>query len=160
MADNFIIRPLSPEYIDWELHYPNYYSEQEGFKKEIYLNTKKYPIKYGENKVLSEKSVAISNQLKILDIGCGYGGLLVWLSEHYKDKLALGLEIREKVTNYVGERILSMQQNGTGKNISVVKTNAMKYLPNYIKKHQLEKIFICFPDPHFKKRNWRRRIVR
>lgn len=156
-----MVHPLSPECVDWELHYPNYHSEQDGsFRREIHLNTKKYPVEYGEERVESERSAEISSRLKILDVGCGYGGLLVWLSEHFKDKLSLGLEIREKVTNYVGERILSMQQDGAGTNISVVKTNAMKYLPNYIAKHQLEKIFICFPDPHFKKRNWRRRIVR
>lgn len=44
-------------------------------------------------------------------------------------------------------------------NISVIKTNAMKYLPNYINKNQLEKIFICFADPHFKENNHRRRII-
>ncbi|KAF7456645.1 tRNA -methyltransferase family protein [Cryptosporidium felis] len=159
LADNFMVHPASPDHIDWELHYPNLNSNQKELKKEIYLNTKKYPINYSENKVTSARSVEIGNQLKILDLGCGYGGLLVWLSEQYKEKLSLGMEIREKVTNYVGERILSMQQNGTCRNISVVKTNAMKYLPNYIKRHQLEKIFICFPDPHFKRKNWRRRIV-
>jgi tRNA (guanine-N7-)-methyltransferase len=35
----------------------------------------------------------------------------------------------------------------------------MKYLPNFFVKGQLEKIFICFPDPHFKAKNHRRRIV-
>ena len=27
----------------------------------------------------------------------------------------------------------------------------MKYLPNFFRKGQLEKIFFLFPDPHFKK---------
>jgi tRNA (guanine-N7-)-methyltransferase len=35
----------------------------------------------------------------------------------------------------------------------------MRYLPNFFKASQLEKIFICFPDPHFKAKNHRRRIV-
>lgn len=35
----------------------------------------------------------------------------------------------------------------------------MKYLTFYIKQHQLDKIFICFPDPHFKAKNHRRRII-
>jgi tRNA (guanine-N7-)-methyltransferase len=35
----------------------------------------------------------------------------------------------------------------------------MRYLPNFFRKHQMEKIFICFPDPHFKAKNHRRRIV-
>ncbi|KAH8739807.1 hypothetical protein FG386_002026 [Cryptosporidium ryanae] len=159
LADNYMIHPISPEHINWELHYPNYFSNGNEFKKVIHLNTKKYPIEYDKLKVNSERSREIANNIKFLDVGCGYGGLLVWLSGQYEKKLSLGMEIREKVTNYVGERIISMQQRGEGRNISVVKTNAMKYLANYVSKHQLEKIFICFPDPHFKKRNWRRRIV-
>ena len=35
----------------------------------------------------------------------------------------------------------------------------MRYLPNYFRKGQLEKIFFCFPDPHFKAKNHRRRII-
>jgi tRNA (guanine-N7-)-methyltransferase len=35
----------------------------------------------------------------------------------------------------------------------------MRYLPHYIGKGQLKKLFICFPDPHFKAKNHRRRIV-
>mmetsp|Transcript_12141 Transcript_12141/g.18335 ORF Transcript_12141/g.18335 Transcript_12141/m.18335 type:complete len:143 (+) Transcript_12141:246-674(+) len=35
----------------------------------------------------------------------------------------------------------------------------MRYLPNYFNKGQIEKIFFCFPDPHFKAKNHRRRIV-
>jgi tRNA (guanine-N(7)-)-methyltransferase len=35
----------------------------------------------------------------------------------------------------------------------------MKFLPNFFKKGQLSKIFICFPDPHFKQRKHKARIV-
>ena len=35
----------------------------------------------------------------------------------------------------------------------------MKFLPNFFKKSQLSKIFICFPDPHFKARKHKARIV-
>lgn len=35
----------------------------------------------------------------------------------------------------------------------------MRYLPNYFVKGQLEKVFFCFPDPHFKAKNHRRRII-
>jgi hypothetical protein len=43
--------------------------------------------------------------------------------------------------------------------LSVVRTNAMKYLSRFFEKGQLKKIFFCFPDPHFKRSNHRRRIV-
>jgi tRNA (guanine-N7-)-methyltransferase len=35
----------------------------------------------------------------------------------------------------------------------------MKYLPNFYAKGQLEKIFFLYPDPHFRKSNYRRRII-
>ena len=35
----------------------------------------------------------------------------------------------------------------------------MKYLHNYFRKGQLEKMFFLFPDPHFKERNHRRRVI-
>lgn len=40
-----------------------------------------------------------------------------------------------------------------------MRTNAMKYLPCYFSKGQLKKMFFCFPDPHFKRTNHRRRII-
>jgi tRNA (guanine-N7-)-methyltransferase len=41
-------------------------------------------------------------------------------------------------------------------NISVLRTNIMKYAANYFRRGQLEKIFILFADPHFKAKNFRR----
>ena len=35
----------------------------------------------------------------------------------------------------------------------------MKYLPNFFRKSSIEKIFFCFPDPHFKRKNHPRRII-
>ena len=48
---------------------------------------------------------------------------------------------------------------GAFQNISVLRTNAMKFLPCYFRQGQLSKLFFCFPDPHFKAKNHRRRIV-
>ncbi|RMD42174.1 hypothetical protein DV735_g2969, partial [Chaetothyriales sp. CBS 134920] len=35
----------------------------------------------------------------------------------------------------------------------------MKFLPNFFARSSLRKIFICFPDPHFKQRKHKARIV-
>jgi tRNA (guanine-N7-)-methyltransferase len=47
----------------------------------------------------------------------------------------------------VWERILALRKLHPGRftNASVVRTNAMKYLPNYFSKGQLEKLFFLFP---------------
>lgn len=48
---------------------------------------------------------------------------------------------------------------GRYQNISVLRANTMKFLPNFFRKAQLSKIFLCFPDPHFKARKHKQRIV-
>jgi len=96
-----------------------------------------------------------------LDIGCGYGGMLVALAPMFPDKLMLGLEIRVKVSDYVHDRILALrsQHEDQYQNIAVLRTNAMKYLPNFFRKGQLSKLFFLYPDPHFKKQKHKWRII-
>lgn len=56
-----------------------------------------YPVK-PSNVVWDEKYVDRRDRdVTILDIGCGYGGLLIQLAKHYPNELLLGLEIRVKV---------------------------------------------------------------
>lgn len=119
-------------------------------------------------------------QCEFADIGCGYGGFLVGLGEYlkyflifsetnfnhfvgeiYPDKIALGMEIRMKVSEYVQERIESLRKLHPGQyeNIACVRANSMKNLVNYFHKGQLTKMFFLFPDPHFKKSKHKRRII-
>lgn len=44
-------------------------------------------------------------------------------------------------------------------NVSVIRANAMKHLPNFFEKGQLSKMFFLFPDPHFKARKHKARII-
>jgi len=99
--------------------------------------------------------------VEFADIGCGYGGLLVSLSPLFPTTRMLGMEIRVKVSDFVTDRILSLRQQQPGQydNVACIRTNAMKYLPNYFHKGQLSKIFFLFPDPHFKKAKHKWRIV-
>jgi tRNA (guanine-N7-)-methyltransferase len=96
-----------------------------------------------------------------VDVGCGFGGFSVKLATLFPDKLILGMEIRDKVAAYVRERIACLRREHPGQyqNVSVLRTNAMKFLPNYFRKGQLEKMFFLFADPHFKVANHRRRII-
>ena len=100
-------------------------------------------------------------RVRFLDVGCGYGGLLVRLSELYPDTLILGVEIRVKVSDYVHDRLAALREKhpGSYRNAAVLRTNAMKYLPNYIERGSLDKMFFLFPDPHFKKTKHKWRIV-
>jgi tRNA (guanine-N7-)-methyltransferase len=66
-----------------------------------------------------------------------------------------------QVAEYVRLRIEALRKEHAGEyqNAACLRANSMIYLPNYFKRGQLEKMFFCFPDPHFKTKNHRRRIV-
>jgi tRNA (guanine-N7-)-methyltransferase len=78
-------------------------------------------------------------EVRFADIGCGYGGLLITLGEMFPNKLSLGMEIRVKVSDYVMDRIkaLRVQHPDKYNNIACIRSNAMKYLPNFFKKGQV-----------------------
>lgn len=95
----------------------------------------------------------------MLDMGCGYGGLLVTLSPLFPHHNILGIEIRVKVCDYVKDRIMALRNQAQGQNIACIRSNAMKFLPNFFAKGSIEKMFFLFPDPHFKKQKHKWRII-
>lgn len=105
--------PLTPNEMDWTKYYP----------ERVQSNAKNNP------------------QVEFADIGCGYGGLLITLSPMFPDNLMIGMEIRVKVSDYVMDRIAALrsQHPDQYQNIACLRTNAMKYLPNYFKKGQVRK---------------------
>ncbi|KAH7095415.1 putative methyltransferase-domain-containing protein [Paraphoma chrysanthemicola] len=157
-SDHSLTYPKSPADMDWATLYPAHAVKE----------TEPQP-----GKVLEEqdrgrdeqerKTKAISKNVEIADIGCGFGGLLFALAPQFPDTLILGMEIRTSVTEYVHEKVraLRVQNAATNgyQNVSCIRANTMKFLPNFFQKAQLSKIFLCFPDPHFKQRKHKARIV-
>jgi tRNA (guanine-N7-)-methyltransferase len=64
-----------------------------------------------------------------------------------------------KPHNILGNRAQLATPGADYQNVSCIRANTMKFLPNFFTKHQLSKIFLCFPDPHFKARKHKARIV-
>ncbi|KIW96545.1 tRNA (guanine-N(7)-)-methyltransferase [Cladophialophora bantiana CBS 173.52] len=148
-SDHALTYPASPADMDWTYHYPAFAnSEAENGQRH-----------------------GVYREVEIADIGCGFGGLLVALAPLLPETLMLGMELRAQVTDYVVDRIVALraQNQSTSvtnedkamlyQNISALRTNTMKFLPNYFRRAQLSKIFLCFPDPHFKQRKHKARIV-
>lgn len=132
IADHNFTYPFSPDQTDWSQHY-NY-----------------------------AKDLGQEPKIRYLDVGCGFGGLLISLAEVLPPgQLALGMEIRTKVADYVQRRIIALRSQNPDKytNVWCLRTNAMRYIPNYISKGQLYKMFFLFPDPHFKKTKHKWRII-
>ncbi|XP_044471080.1 tRNA (guanine-N(7)-)-methyltransferase [Mangifera indica] len=135
LSDSHFPVPVSPSHVDYSLHYPQFFA---------------LPDQMNDSK-----------RIQFADIGCGFGGLLISLSTLFPETLMIGMELRDKVSEYVKERISALRVSNPGQyqNISVVRTNSMKYIPNYFEKGQLMKMFFLFPDPHFKEKNHRRRVI-
>ncbi|KAJ4707664.1 tRNA (guanine-N(7)-)-methyltransferase [Melia azedarach] len=135
LSDSHFPIPVSPSHVDYSVHYPIFFA--------------------------SDGQVNCSKKIQFADVGCGFGGLLISLSTLFPETLMIGMELRDKVTEYVKERISALRVTNPGQyeNVSVVRTNSMKYIPNYFEKGQLTKMFFLFPDPHFKEKNHRRRVI-
>ncbi|CAN0859982.1 tRNA (guanine-N(7)-)-methyltransferase [Linum grandiflorum] len=129
LSDSHFPVPVSPAHVDYSIHFPD--------------------------------QADSSKRIQFADVGCGFGGLLISLATLFPETLMVGMELRDKVTEYVKERILALRTTNPGQyqNVSVVRTNSMKYIPNYFGKGQLSKMFFLFPDPHFKEKNHRRRVI-
>ncbi|KAL1407413.1 tRNA (guanine-N(7)-)-methyltransferase (tRNA(m7G46)-methyltransferase) [Vanrija albida] len=135
-TDHELDYPASPDQMDWASHYPAYFPAKDGTEQK---------------------------QVEWADVGCGFGGLIMALGPQFPDTLMLGMEIRVSVTQYVADRIAHQRQladkPGGYQNVSVIRANSMKHMPNFFAKGQLSKIFFLFPDPHFKLRKQKARIV-
>lgn len=172
LSDTAFPFPLNPDYVDWSKMYPYYFKSSKNNKDDsdefpnqkkldaLYLNTKEYPLDFSEKASPDKSGRSGPFKVNFIDIGCGYGGLLFDLSTLFPQKNSFGIEIRDKVVNYVGEKIQALRHNEDQyHNISVIRHNSMRHLLNFFRRSQLDKIFICFPDPHFKSKNHQRRIV-
>ncbi|SJL00009.1 related to tRNA (guanine-N(7)-)-methyltransferase [Armillaria ostoyae] len=133
-SDHALEYPTSPQGVDWDSRYPSF------------ARSGKVP--------------------EFADVGCGFGGLLISLAPLFPDTLMLGLEIRVQVSQYVEDRIKALRvaaepssPSAHYQNVSIVRANAMKFLPNYFTKHSLSALFFLFPDPHFKSRKHKARII-
>ncbi|TPX33416.1 hypothetical protein SeMB42_g07486 [Synchytrium endobioticum] len=146
LADYDMKYPVTPEDHDWHAFYPAFFPSP---------SATDVPLQH-------------QKQVEFADIGCGYGGLMIALSPLFPDKLILGMEIRDKVEEYVDRRIKALRdQNlfkkvdeaGSFQNVAVHRINAMRFLPNFFRKGQLTKMFFLFPDPHFKAKKHKHRII-
>ena len=94
----------------------------------------------------------------ILDIGAGYGRFLLGLMQVEASKNALGLEIREPIIKRANEWAMHL---GLDARVRFVRSNATVSISSLLSTYPgpVELVTIQFPDPHFKKKHRKRRIV-
>lgn len=94
----------------------------------------------------------------VLDIGCGYGRFLLGLSKVDATRNGLGLEIRDPIIHRANEWAKHLDLD---KRVYFVRSNATVSVATMLETYPgpIELVTIQFPDPHFKKRHRKRRIV-
>jgi tRNA (guanine-N7-)-methyltransferase len=110
---------------------------------------------------------AATKRIEFVDVGCAFGGMLFALAPLFPDTLMLGLEIRPKVVAFAQGKAVEMRRGAREgpstfhhyNNVWFEQLNVMKYGSNCFECGQLSKLFFCYPDPHWKRKNIRRRII-
>ena len=90
-----------------------------------------------------------------VDIGIGLGDFLCAYAKLHPEKRVAGLEVREA---FCDEARLRLQQQEIT-NAAVVHVDATRYLDRVLADDSIERAFVSFPDPWFKKRQHKRRLI-
>ena len=93
-----------------------------------------------------------------LDIGCAAGEYLINLALNNKNWNYIGIEIRERLVETAKLKVLEKEIN----NLYFIFGNANNILNNYHNKFivkNLKSISFNFPDPWFKKKHFKRRVI-
>ncbi len=104
---------------------------------------------YPENPVWDE------NKDWVLEIGPGNGKFITWLAAQHPQKLFVALELRFMRHQGVGQK----SDKAKISNIISVHGDARYCLPHLFKKESLNEIYILFPDPWFKRRHLKNRLI-
>lgn len=102
-----------------------------------------------------EKVYTRPSQPLHLDIGCGRGRFLVRMAQLQPDWNFLGLEIREPLV----KQSLSLRDQLGLTNLHYIFGNANNSLRSLFNPNALQGVTIQFPDPWFKRRHQKRRVV-
>src|SRR5438309_134508 len=97
IADHCFEYPVSPANMDWSQLFP------------LSSSSRHEAMLEGKGSCPIDNDTSSNVNVHFLDIGCGYGGLLVSLAPLFPDKNMLGIEIRVKVCDYVQDRIRALR---------------------------------------------------
>lgn len=91
-----------------------------------------------------------------LDLGFGRGLSIFERARRAPDARILGIEIKPKWSVKVAERVVKA---GLGGRVAIVCGDARDLLPRLSPEGVFERVFVHFPDPWWKKRHARRRLL-
>ncbi len=90
-----------------------------------------------------------------IDIGCGAGGFLFERARNRPDRDFIGLEVRRPLV----EAAMARRDREGLSNVAFFHANAHPNLRNLVAPGEVVEFFVHFPDPCFKKRHHKRRLL-
>jgi tRNA (guanine-N7-)-methyltransferase len=90
-----------------------------------------------------------------LEIGCSTGRWMIGYAKLFPKRAIVGVEIRLKYIDHVRQKI----DKEHIPNAQVSRANISTAVPKLFKPGQLGNVFIMFPDPWYKKKHFKRRVV-
>lgn len=90
-----------------------------------------------------------------IEIGSGKGLYLLNASGEHPDRLYLGVEISKKYGRFAAYRFAKSER----RNARIIRGDAMRFMNEFAGDSSAEAVHIYFPDPWWKERHRRRRIV-
>lgn len=90
-----------------------------------------------------------------VELGCADARFLFDLAPQFPDRFHIGLEIREPLVDFVNEQAIALQLS----NLVAVFAHINLDLDELFADDTLSRVYINFPDPWFKTRHHKRRLV-
>ena len=149
--------PTSPEEMDWSTHYPSFFpSDPSASSSKAPAKVEWADIGCGFGGLLMALAPMFPDTLMLGELGAqlflpfSHAPLLEPLNPDREADRLIGMEIRTAVTAYVGDRIAASRQHqlslppdsperiaGGYQNVSVIRANSMKHIPNFFAKGQV-----------------------
>jgi tRNA (guanine-N7-)-methyltransferase len=90
-----------------------------------------------------------------IELGCGKGLFLLNASQANPRRLYLGLEISKKYGRFAAYRLARQQRS----NARIIRGDGMRFMSEFAADRSVEAVHVYFPDPWWKERHRRRRII-
>jgi tRNA (guanine-N7-)-methyltransferase len=91
----------------------------------------------------------------LVEVGFGKGGFLAELAKGRPRSRVLGVEVRRK---YCLLTLARLEREGV-ENARVVLGDARELLPRYLSPESVDELYVLFPDPWWKRRHHKRRLL-
>ena len=90
-----------------------------------------------------------------LEVGSGKGHFLLTHSQRHPDRNYLGIELAKKYAQFAAYRLAKQELT----NARMISGDALRFVRDFVPDHSVADVHVYFPDPWWKERHRRRRVM-